>query len=146
MQPDSTLPEFAPGHLMHPIQARLLAETPWGWRPAVVSHVDGLRARASYVLDGAGVVAFWHEQRIHMEWLEVGLPVRVHEQHHALEVDDAWLNIRVDSGIGPVPAPEHPELWAGEAYGVVLNAATGQGIRIDPELLRRFGPRPGTAE
>jgi hypothetical protein len=145
MHPDSSAPQFEPGRLMHPSQARLLAEAPWGWRPAVVTHVDGLRAQASYVLDD-GEVTLWHEQRVHMEWLEVGLPVRVHEKHHALEVDDAWINVRIDSGIGAVPRPEHPELWSGEVYGVVLNAATGQGIRIDPELLRRFRPRPAKPE
>jgi hypothetical protein len=129
-------PDYAPGHLMHPLQGRSLATTPWGWRPAVVTAVDAHTVTAAYLHDDT-VVECWHHRALAGE-VAPGEPVRVHEQHHGLEVGDTWINVRIDAGAGPAPRPERPELWAAEIPGVLVNQATGQGMRISPEVARRL--------
>ena len=127
---------FHPGYCLHAGHARQLATTPWGWRAATVTSAAGGRATALYV-DG-GTVTLWHHRDL---GLTVGEPVRVHEEHHGLEIVDAWLNVRIDAGVGPVPEPEQPHLWAAEVPGVVINQATGDGIRISPDVAARLRRR-----
>lgn len=128
---------YHPGYAMHFIQARLAATTPWGWRPAILTAVDGGHGTASYFQE-QGTVTFWHHRPLHAE---PGTPIRVHERYHVLEISDAWLNVRIDSGIGAVPEPADPSLWAAEMGGAIVNAATGDGIRISPEVMRRLRDR-----
>jgi hypothetical protein len=127
---------FNPGYLMHPSHGRMLATTPWGWRPALIVEVSEHTAVAEYVQD-EGRVRLWHHTSL-TSYCVIGEPVRVHEGHHGLEIEDFWLNVRIDAGIGAVPDPADPELWAAEQYGVIINAANGQGIRISPDVMRQF--------
>lgn len=63
---------------MHWIQARLLGESPWGWRDAVVRSVHGGRAVAAYVHENGSVSASHH---VALDTLvSVGDPIRVHLQ------------------------------------------------------------------
>ena len=128
---------YHPGYAMHHIQAGLTARTPWGWRPAVLTAVDGGHGTAEYFQEH-GTVAFWHHKPLDVE---PGTPVRVHEQFSVLEISDAWLNVRIDAGVGAVPEPEDPSLWAAEVGGAITNAATGDAMRISPEVFRRLRSR-----
>jgi hypothetical protein len=44
-------------------------------------------------------------------------------------------------GLGAVPEPEHPDLWAAERQVVVVDAATGRGVTAPIE-----GPIEGPIE
>ncbi|HSE09615.1 MAG TPA: hypothetical protein VLB29_13195 [Nocardioidaceae bacterium] len=124
---------YSPGYAMHWIHARQLAIRPWGWRPAILTTVDGGSATAAYLTED-GTVTLWHHKPL---VAEIGEPVRVHEEFHAVEIHDAWLNVRIEDGIGAVPDPRDATLWAPEVPHVIVNAAIGDGIRISPELVRR---------
>lgn len=125
---------YHPGYAMHPIQTSLTARSPWGWRPALVTAVDGGQGTAEY-FDEEGGVNFWHHKPLDVE---PGTPVRVHERYSVLEISDAWLSVRIDSGIGAVPEPEDPSLWAAETGGAFTNVVTGDAIRISPDVWRRL--------
>lgn len=124
------MPDYRPGHAMHFIHANVVGRSPWGWRPGTVRRVDGQAATVDYVLE-EGAVEVWRHAGFAN--LKPGTPVRVHEGLHALELTGAWLNVEVRSGIGPVPEPEHPELWAAETTRVVVtDLRTGTAVREVP--------------
>jgi hypothetical protein len=125
------MPKYLPGWHLHPIQARLVDATPWGWRPARILALDGQVVTAAYVSEH-GTVTFWHHRDLRKE-LHIGQLVRVHERFHVLATDDAWLNVRIDAGMGPVPDPPGSSLLDAGPPGAVVNMATGRGIRISPE-------------
>jgi hypothetical protein len=118
---------YKPGFHIHFIQAKKIGQTPWGWRPGVVSAVEGQTATVSYVQED-GDVTLWHHAPL--DDLEVGLPVRVHEQSHVLETVGSWRNVALTGGLGPVPEPEHPDLWEPETdRAVITDLGTGRGVR-----------------
>lgn len=96
---------FDTGHLVHPVHERMLGNRPWGWRSGVVdsarSHDGGIEVVVEYVT-GEGACRVWHHVDL---LLDRGLPVRVHEQYHALDVGGVPLNVRLLSGVGPVAEP-----------------------------------------
>lgn len=119
---------YHPGHHMHPIQARLAGESPWGWRAGLVRSYRELVAVIDYV-DEDGSITLWHATDL---GLVPGTPVRVHESYHVLEVGLAWLSYeRRDGGLGSVPEPAHPDLWAPERSTPITAVATGVSYRGD---------------
>jgi hypothetical protein len=97
--------QFHPGHLVHAIHGRMLRNRPWGWRSGVVVSVGSLDGGVEVVVEyaaGEGACRMWHHVPLD---LDRELPVRVHEQYHALEVGDRRLNVRLLDGVGPVPEP-----------------------------------------
>jgi hypothetical protein len=96
---------FDTGHLLHPVHERMLGNRPWGWRSGVVvwarSRDGGVEVVVEYVTD-EGVCRLWHHVDL---LLDQGLPVRVHEQYHALDVGTGPLNVRLLGGVGPVLEP-----------------------------------------
>lgn len=123
---------YRPGHAMHPIHARLLGEQPWGWRDGIVrasgegTHVIDYLAESGEITVRSTLLA----------QIAAGSPVRVHERLHALAHGSTWYSVQRDSGgLGPVPEPEHPELWAAEAVPGIVDLARGVGR--DPRA-----PRP----
>lgn len=132
-------PDYSPGHLMHHIQASHLGREPWGWRDGVVrSSGDGTH-RLDYVHEDGSITVY----SAILDELEVGLPVRVHEDLHALSATGTWYNVLVlTPGLGAVPTPIAPELWAAEASVGVVDLAAGAGVeRHEGEP----GPEPRTS-
>ena len=39
-----------------------------------------------------------------------------------------WLSVQIADGVGAVPEPQHPELWAQETHAVIVNVSTGEGF------------------
>ena len=100
---------FLPGHHTHWIHAKHVGRTPWGWRDAVVTGVDGGWTTVAYVESGHAV-RLWHHVELAAE-LAVGAPVRVHEGYYVLGGPFGWVNVVVDGGLGPVPEPADPAAW-----------------------------------
>lgn len=121
---------YGGGHNMHPSHARRVGETPWGWRDAVVASVtpDGWIG-FDYVVESGHVVA-WHHQDLSAQ-LALGVPVRVHEGYFTLGTPFGWLCLFIESGLGPVPEPRHPELWQTQMASGVVNMATGRALPMD---------------
>ena len=117
--------DYAHGFDMHVIQAGLAARRPWGWRDGLVtSYAEGV-AVVDYVSE-PGTIEVWHSRDLS---LAPGSAVRVHEGVHVLDTGGGWWNVLVRAGgLGAVPEPEHPELWAGEEQVVVTEVATGRGV------------------
>ena len=120
---------YWPGHNTHWIHARKVGETPWGWRDAVVSAIDGRWITVVYV-DGAHEVQLWHHEELAGE-LEVGAPVRLHERYHVLGGPFGWLNVEVRGGLGPVPEPEDTAAWEHRMTGGVQDLSTGRALALD---------------
>ena len=116
---------YHPGYHLHPLHAKHLGRTPWGWRAGTVSEVREDGVSVDYLLE-PGHVQVWHHAALPVV---VGTPVRVHEQHHGFDVDGAWLNVRLTGGLGAVPAPVEPGIWADEAQAaVVVDLARGEAV------------------
>jgi hypothetical protein len=120
-----TTGKYHPGHDLHFIHAKHLGGTPWGWRPGTVSEVREDGVRVDYLLE-PGAVDVWHHEVLPVV---VGTPVRVHEQFHGFDVDGSWLNVRLTGGLGAVPQPVEPGIWADEARSaVVVDLARGEAV------------------
>lgn len=63
--------------------------------------------------------------------VSVGDPVRLHEQYRMLGTPHGWFCVAVESGGGPVPPPDHPDLAAGEINTAVVDLATGNALATD---------------
>jgi len=50
------------GHNTHWIHAKHIGRTPWGWRDAAVTGIDGRWLTVDYVLD-SGTLRLWHHTR-----------------------------------------------------------------------------------
>ena len=115
---------YRPGHAMHPIHARLLGEQPWGWRDGIVRE-SGEGTHVIDYLAGSGEITVWSA---FLPQVPPGSPVRVHARLHALTLGPTWFSVRREAGgLGPVPEPEHPELWAPEAAPGIVDLARGVG-------------------
>lgn len=123
---------FRPGHNTHCIHAKYIGRTPWGWRDSVVSSLDGHWVMVDYVLESAQL-RLWHHTRFTDE-LHVGELVRVHEQYHVLGGLFGWLNVIVAGGLGAVPEPAEPALWAELVTGGGQDLSTGRGLALDHVL------------
>ena len=124
---DRPCPDYRPGHQIHYLQSRLAGRTPWGWRDGVMSRsADGVHV-VTYVFE-AGEVEVWSALR---PALAVGMPVRLHERLHVLDVAGTWLNVEKRSpGLGAVPEPEDPIAWSDAMGSGVVDLATG--AVVDP--------------
>lgn len=122
-------PSYRPGHLMHWIHAKRIGQTPWGWRDATVVAIDGLWLTLSYVV-GDHVVRAWHHQSLG-DQVQVGSPVRLHEQYYALGGPFGWVNVALTDGLGPVPEPDDVSLWAAETTVAVTDLSTGHALPMD---------------
>lgn len=120
---------FRAGHATHPIQAAHAGASPWGWRDAVVTGVDGLTVTADYVWE-AGTVVLWHHEPLRGV-LAPGSLLRVHERCHLVGTPGGWLNVRVTGGCGPVPVPDDPGLWRAETSAGIVDLATGRAVAVD---------------
>ena len=120
---------YVDGHCTHWIHAERVGGTPWGWRDAVVSGVDGGWITATYVESGCQV-QLWHHADLAGE-AAGGEPVRVHEQYHVLGGPFGWLNVVVRGGLGAVPEPADPAVWAPLATGGVQDLSTGRALALD---------------
>ena len=120
---------YLPGHHTHWIHAKHVGRTPWGWRDAVVSGVDGGWTTVTYVESGRPV-RLWHHVDLAAE-LVVGAPVRVHEGYYVLGGPFGWLNVVVQGGLGPVPEPADPAAWADRVTGGVQDLGTGRALALD---------------
>ena len=115
---------FGDGHGAHPSRVQRTAGTPWGWRDGIVTAVDGGRATVLYVLED-GAPSVWHHADLP---LAVHEPVRLHEQFRMLGTPRGWFCVVVESGRGPVPMPEHPELSAADRNTAIVDLETGVGV------------------
>jgi hypothetical protein len=113
--------------VLHSINARLLGESPWGWRDGVVTAIDGLWIHIEYPPEGS--VRVWHHHDLSAE-LADGEPVRVHEQYFAMAIPGAWLAVYCTQGRGSVPKPVEPALWRSKATPVVVDLGTGRGFPV----------------
>ena len=120
---------YRPGHSTHWIHAKQVGRTPWGWRDAVVSGIDGRWITVTYVEAGQQV-RLWHHAGLTGE-LKVGAPVRLHEQYYVLGGPFGWLNVVVEGGLGPVPEPEDPAAWQEQVTGGVQDLGTGRALALD---------------
>lgn len=78
-------------------------------------------------LDGGGSAKMWHHEDLASP---AGTPVRVHEQWMGLSGHFGLVNVLLTSGMGGVPAPEHPELWAQEQTVGIVDNSTGRAIDL----------------
>lgn len=118
------------GHNTHWIHANHVGRTPWGWRDGVVASADPKGwVHVEYVAAQA-TVSGWHHRDL-SELLPPGTLVRVHERYHVLGGPFGWLNLVVRGGLGPVPDPGEPALWAEEMRVGIENLATGIALPID---------------
>jgi hypothetical protein len=120
---------YFPGHVTHWIHAKNVGRTPWGWRDAVVSSVDGGWITVSY-LESGRQVRLWHHAELAGE-VGAGAPVRLHEQYYVLGGPFGWLNVVVRGGLGPVPAPADPAGWERQMTGGVQDLSTGRALALD---------------
>jgi hypothetical protein len=125
---DRPCTSYGPGHHLHVINAKFAGRTPWGWHDGVVTDIHDGDVVTRYVESGHRV-RVWHHAPL--PGLEVGVPVRVHEQYAVLGGAFGWAKVAVDDGLGPVPEPEQPELWAAETSVAVVNLGTGLGLPMD---------------
>ncbi len=128
-RPGERCGSYYPGHNTHWIHAGHVSRTPWGWRDAVVSGIDGCRLAVIYV-DGGREVQLWHHEELADE-LAVGAPVRLHEQYHVFGGPFGWLNVVVRGGLRPVPAPADASAWEREMTGGVQDMRTGRALALD---------------
>lgn len=120
---------YAPGHNTHCIHAKHVGRSPWGWRDGLVALIDGHWLHISYVGD-SGEVRVWHHEALGDE-VAVGDPVRVHEGLHVLGGPFGWLNVIAQGGLGAVPEPAEPALWADEVTRGVQDLSTGRALALD---------------
>lgn len=123
---DGACRSYRPGHLMHLIHAGFVGRTPWGWRDAVVREIGPDNVAVLDHLDGSGAAEIWQHHDLSVA-APPGTPVRLHERYHALAAGRAVLSVLLLRGVGPVPEPALPELWAGEGEMIVVSGATGEG-------------------
>jgi hypothetical protein len=114
---------------MHWIHAGRIGNSPWGWRDATVVAIDGLWLTLCYVVED-DESRIWHHEPL-SDVLDVGSPVRLHEQYYALGGPFGWVNVAVFGGLGPIRAPEDPSLWAAERTVAVTDLATGRALPTD---------------
>jgi hypothetical protein len=126
---DGRCSAYWPGHNMHFIHAKHVGRTPWGWRDGIVESVTDGWAEVRYLLE-EGRVSVWHHTEL-ATLLSPGDPVRVHERFHALGGPFGWLNVEVRGGLGAVPDPEEPDVWAQETTGGVVDLSTGRALPLD---------------
>lgn len=119
---------YHPGHQVHAIHAKRVGQTPWGWRDAVVVEAVDRVLTVEYLQGGRAVL--WHHVPLGHE-LPPGSPLRVHERYYVIGAPLGWLNVLVTEGIGAVPEPEEPMLWAPEATWGVADLSTGRAIPLD---------------
>src|ERR1700756_1092967 len=110
---DGDCPGYATGHHLHWIPARHIGQAPRGWRDAIVESVDEDGWAVIHYAAEDARVRVWHHRRPPTGPVP-GSPVRLHERYNALDCQYGWLNVAFTGGLGPVPAPEHPELWTRE--------------------------------
>src|SRR5512139_382442 len=120
---------YAPGHHMHPIHARKLGESPWGWRDGVVSSVADDEVVVDYVTVN-GQAVLWHHADLE-SILSSGTLVRVHEELHALGGTFGWLNVAVAEGLGPVPTPDDTSAWRAEMRIAITDVRSGRAVAVD---------------
>lgn len=142
---------YWPGHHMHCIHAKRIGQSPWGWRDGTVCAIEGLWVAIQYVTT-EGSVRAWHHESL-AEELIVGVPLRVHEGYHALSGPFGWINVLVAAGVGPIPEPADPRLWAAERSWGITNLRTGRALPMDhtatsgtdseQDVIGRLMPPPG---
>lgn len=120
---------FLPGHHTHWIHAKHIGRTPWGWRDAVVRSLDGQWITVTYVESGRQV-ELWHHAEL-AEEVELGAPVRVHEQYYVIGGPFGWLNVVVQGGQGAVPEPADVTAWQAQMTGGVQDLGTGRALALD---------------
>ncbi|WP_148616533.1 hypothetical protein [Nocardioides rubriscoriae] len=136
---------YRAGHQIHFIHANHVGRTPWGWRDAVVTAITGLTVHLAYV-DHDSALEVWHHQPL-ADTLAVGDPVRLHEQYYVLDTPSGWHCVRVlDGGLGDVPTPEQPALWAPETTNPIVDLATGVAITELPRVWWRLWSAPGSTQ
>jgi hypothetical protein len=128
---------YTPGHAVHAIQARLIGESPWGWRDGLVEAWEdgGVRIRYADEDDSEDdSVTCWHHRDLSGE-LPIGAPVRVHERFHVLGIASGWYCVEITGGLGAVPEPDHPALWVQQIVPGIVEVATGIALPMDrPEF------------
>lgn len=120
---------YRDGHDLHAIQAKLIGQTPWGWRDAVLMSVDGQTIELAYVHEHARPT-LWHH-RVLGRLLRPGEPVRLHEQYRALGTPHGWYSVRISNGLGAVPEPEDRDAYATRTCWGAVDLATGVAIALD---------------
>jgi len=126
---DAHCSSYLPGHQTHWIHAKHIGRTPWGWRDAIVSGLDGWWLTVAY-LGSSRQVRLWHHADLAGE-LQAGAPVRVHEQYGVLGGAFGWLNVVIEGGLGPVPDPADPAAWEHRMTSGVQDLGTGRALALD---------------
>ncbi len=112
---------------MHHIHSIHVGRTPWGWRDALVAAVTGPSVHVEY-LDGQATPVLWHHRAI---GVELGDPVRVHDEYHAVAFPFGWFNVIIRGGLGPVPEPPDTVLWYQRTTLGVVDMGAGNGLAVD---------------
>ena len=120
---------YFPGHHTHWIHASRVGSTPWGWRDALVGGIDGRWITLTYLESGRRV-RVWHHASLAGE-VEVGAPVRLHEQYYVLGGPFGWPNVVVRGGLGAVPEPADRAAWERSMTGGVQDLSTGRALALD---------------
>jgi len=120
---------YAAGHLVHFIQARLVGESPWGWRDAVVTGIEGLTVYLEY-LHEVGQPECWHHRSL-SDVLEPGAPVRLHERYHVLGCPAGWFSVHISDGLGAIPTPDDTAAWKDLSSPGIVDLSKGAGVATD---------------
>lgn len=121
---------YTRGHNLHWRFARLVGESPWGWRDAIVQKAgaNGV-VHLRYLVEDAHVITWQHQDLTGL--VTAGDLVRLHEEQNVLGGGFGWAHVKVHKGLGPVPAPAEPALWAPEMTAGIVDLTTGLGVPTD---------------
>ena len=122
---------YSAGHNVHFIHAKHIARTPWQWRDALVTEVNGDTVAVAYVESGHEL-SLWHHRPLG-DVLSVGSPVRLHEKYYVIGGPFGWISVVISNGLGTLPEPDSPELFAADVVVPVVDLHTGRALPMDHE-------------
>ncbi|MDQ6687686.1 MAG: hypothetical protein M3Z50_08775 [Actinomycetota bacterium] len=127
--PSSPCQSYNRGHQIHFIQARHVGESPWGWRDATITDIDEGKVLLAYVHEDGNPVV-WHHRPL-SGVLSAGEVVRLHEGLRVLGTPSGWFCVAIEHGLGAVPEPDEPALWAAETSLGIVDLSTGNAVGTD---------------
>lgn len=118
--------KFAPGHIVHWIQMRLVSESPDQWRDAVVTDVGDDGFISGTFLDDDTTWQIWHHHSL-TKVLRPNEPVQLHGRFHVLSAAGRVYCVKKIFG---VPHDIEPKSGASTAPSVIVtDISAGTGVR-----------------